>query len=157
MARLLELPPIPADLKPILPFLQRADELKFQDPVMSYWSAYAAAHNGIALKSKDPASRNFLATLLATLEKMKEAIGPNDAIDVESASSAYVENFALHIFQRADEEDRRGEAKKSTATKFLASATFLKILKVFPESPGSDAVCPLCSQTIRFAKLTDTQ
>lgn len=43
---------------------------------------------------------------------MKKAIGPNDAIDIESASAAYVENFALKIFSMADNEDRRGEGTR---------------------------------------------
>lgn len=34
---LLGLPPVPPDLKSIAPYLQRAEELKNQDPVVSYW------------------------------------------------------------------------------------------------------------------------
>jgi hypothetical protein len=40
-------------------------------------------------------------------------IGPNDALDVEGASIAYVENFALKVFSAADDEDRRGAATRS--------------------------------------------
>ena len=43
---------------------------------------------------------------------MKTEIGPNDAIDDESASSAYVENFALRVFAGADNEDRKGNATR---------------------------------------------
>lgn len=35
--QLLGLPPMSSDLKSILPYLQRADELKQKDPVMAYW------------------------------------------------------------------------------------------------------------------------
>lgn len=31
------LPPVPSDLKPVTPFLQRAEEVKLQDPIISYW------------------------------------------------------------------------------------------------------------------------
>ncbi len=43
---------------------------------------------------------------------MKADIGSVDAIEVEEASAAYVENFAFKVFQSADNEDRRGAATK---------------------------------------------
>lgn len=129
----LGLPPIPQDLKPVTSFLQRADELKAQDPIIAYWCAYYAAQVGIALKAPAPANRAFLSSLLTALESLRTTIGPSDAVDVESASSAYTENFALRVFTLADNEDRRGVATRSTAKKFLAAATFLEVLKVFED------------------------
>lgn len=101
------LPVVPPPLKSLSPYLQRADELHHKEPVIAYWCAYYAAQLGISLKAKDNASRMLLLNLLDALEKLKKDIGPNDAIDLESASAAYVENFALNIFSVADEEDRR--------------------------------------------------
>jgi vacuolar protein sorting-associated protein VTA1 len=43
---------------------------------------------------------------------MKADIGPNDAVDIESVSSAYVEQFALKVFANADNEDRNGRATR---------------------------------------------
>lgn len=77
--------------------------------------AYYAAQNGIILKTRDAASRNFLSALLDALEQMKSAMGPNDAIHIESASSAYVENFALKVFANADNEDRSSHATRYAA------------------------------------------
>ncbi|KAF9056102.1 Vta1 like-domain-containing protein [Panaeolus papilionaceus] len=145
---LLGLPPIPAELKGIIPYLQRAQELKKQDPIVSYWCAYYAAQIGISLKARDAASRDVLLGLLGTLEAMKTAIGPNDAIDVESVSSAYVENFALKVFASADNEDRDGHASKATAKKFLAAANFLEILKTFPKKDVSESN----EEKIKYAK-----
>ena len=128
--RFLGLQPVTPNLKPIVPYLQRAEELRTKDPIMTYWcmcaripyragtdteictGAYYAAQVGIALKAKDNASRAMLFELLTLLEKMKEEIGANDAIDLEAASSAYVENFALKVFTMADNEDRRGHATR---------------------------------------------
>jgi hypothetical protein len=70
---------------------------------------YHAAQVGLATKPSYPA---FLSALLGVLERMKEAIGPHDSVDVDSASIAFVENFALRVFTAADEEDRRGEATR---------------------------------------------
>lgn len=43
---------------------------------------------------------------------MKKEIGPDDVIDDETASSAYVESFALKVFKMADNEDRSGQATR---------------------------------------------
>ena len=64
------------------------------------------------MKARDPNSREFLFALLGALEQMKSELGANDAIDVESVSSAYVENFGLKVFTAADNEDRAGRASR---------------------------------------------
>ncbi|CAK5264947.1 unnamed protein product, partial [Mycena citricolor] len=123
----------------ISPYLQRAEELRTKEPIVAYWCTYYAAQIGISLKAKDTASRDFLLHLLGELERMKQEIGPTDAIDVEAASSAYVENFALRVFAAADNEDRSGNVTRSTAKKFLAAAHFLEVLKTFPKSEVSES------------------
>jgi vacuolar protein sorting-associated protein VTA1 len=131
MADLLaNLPPVPPSLKSIAPYLQRAEELRTQDPIIAYWckynhlcryttvltyftkGAYYAAQIGISLKTRDAASRDLLNSLLGALEQTKNEIGPNDAIYNELASSAYVENFALKVFASADNEDRNAHATR---------------------------------------------
>ena len=79
---------------------------------VSFAGAYYAAQVGISLKSKDPAGRELLFTLITKLEQMKAEASPSDAIEQEAASSAYVENFALKVFAMADNEDRRGEGSR---------------------------------------------
>jgi vacuolar protein sorting-associated protein VTA1 len=118
--RPLGLPPITPELKSIAPYLQRADELKSQDPIIAYWCAYYAAQLGISLKAKDHSSRDVLFNLLSVLERIKKEIGSNDAIDMEAASSAYVENFALKVFTAADNEDRAGNGSRSVSTYWTA-------------------------------------
>ncbi|KAJ3880824.1 Vta1 like-domain-containing protein [Lentinula edodes] len=142
------LPPLPLPLKSISPYLQRAAELHQKDPVIAYWCAYYAAQVGISLKAKDNASRMLLLELLDVLEKLKREIGPNDAIDTESVSAAYVENFALRVFSVADDEDRSGNSTRSTAKKFLAAANFLEVLKTFPKTELTEAT----EGKIRYSK-----
>jgi vacuolar protein sorting-associated protein VTA1 len=142
------LPPTPVALKSIAPYLQRADELRAKEPIIAYWCTYYAAQIGIGLKAKDTASRNFLFELLGALEKMKKDIGPTDAIDIEAASAAFVENFALRVFAMADNEDRSGAGNRSTAKKFLAAANFLEVLKTFPQTEVSESN----EEKIRYAK-----
>ncbi|TBU63682.1 Vta1 like-domain-containing protein [Dichomitus squalens] len=147
----LSLPPIPPELKSIAPYLQRADETASADPVISYWCAYYAAQQGIALKVKDSAARHFLFDLLGLLEKIKSDIGPNDAVHDEPASAAYVENFALRVFAGADNEDRNGNITKNTARKFLAAANFLEILRTF-DAEKTTIDLPDIEAKIKYAK-----
>ncbi|KAJ7293739.1 Vta1 like-domain-containing protein [Mycena rebaudengoi] len=142
------LPPAPPPLKSVSPYVQRADELRTKEPVIAYWCTYYAAQVGISLKAKDPASRDFLLQLLDALENMKREIGPTDAIDVEAASAAYVENFALRVFGTADNEDRSGKGNRSTAKKFLAAANFLEVLKTFPQTEVAESN----EEKIKYAK-----
>ncbi|KAF8922023.1 hypothetical protein CPB85DRAFT_1465040 [Mucidula mucida] len=67
--KLFNLPPIPPALKSVTPYLQRADELKGKEPIMSYWCTYYAAQVGIALNMKETNSREFLLTCLACLNR----------------------------------------------------------------------------------------
>ncbi|KAI0274991.1 Vta1 like-domain-containing protein [Gloeopeniophorella convolvens] len=151
----LGLPPVPPDLKPITSYLQRAQETKTQDPVISYWCTYYAAQVGISLKAVSPPNREFLGALLTALENLRATVGTSDAITVENASSAYVENFALKVFASADNEDRRGTATRKTAKKFLAAATFFEILNVFEDRGPWEAVSASCFVAIDWKQSFD--
>ncbi|TEB38874.1 DUF605-domain-containing protein [Coprinellus micaceus] len=144
----LGLPPLTPELKSIVPFLQRAEEVKATEPVVAYWCAYYAAQLGISLKTKDSTSRNVLVGLLGFLEQMKSEIGVNEAVQVEAVGSAYVENFGLKVFTAADNEDRAGRASRSTAKKFLAAANFLETLKTFSSIDISESNL----EKIKYAK-----
>lgn len=71
---------------------------------------------------------------------MKKEIGPNDAIDNDVVAAAYVENFALKVFEMTDSEDRAGKATRGTAKKFLVAANLLELLQVFDKANVSDSV-----------------
>lgn len=91
-------------------------------------AAYYATQVGISLKAQDSNSRNLLLNLLDALERLKREIGPNDAIDIEPASAAYVENFALKVFKMADDEDRAGNASKYILVLRRASQHLTRVL-----------------------------
>ncbi|KAG8951253.1 hypothetical protein FRC04_006492 [Tulasnella sp. 424] len=127
---------IPPELKPLAPFLQRSQELKVKDPTMSYWCLYYAVQQGVHLKPRDKESRNYLLKLMTPLETIRADRVSNVLTDEKQASN-YIEDFALRVFDSADNEDRRGDATRGTAKKFLAAANFLELLKVFEESPNN--------------------
>lgn len=62
------LPECPDDLKYILPFLQRAAELKSRDPVMAYYCGFYAANMALQKGyAKNPQNDSFLMALLDEL------------------------------------------------------------------------------------------
>ncbi|CAE6432838.1 unnamed protein product [Rhizoctonia solani] len=122
---------VPPELKPIAPFLQRADEMRTKDPIISFWCEYYAVKKGLSLKLSGGGGRQFLAKLMDSLEATKKALRDHESIQNEEVAYLYVENFADRIFVMADEEDRRGAASRSTAKKFLAAGQFFDLLGAF--------------------------
>ncbi|KAF9096781.1 hypothetical protein BGX23_010469 [Mortierella sp. AD031] len=122
---------VPEALKSITPFLQRAAQLQDREPVVSYYSNYYAAKLAIQKASKDNSCRPFIVELLDVLEKQRKDMGENEAITSELVGYAHVENFAIKIFSKADDEDRAGQGSQKTAKNFVAAANFLELLKVF--------------------------
>ncbi|KAG8864949.1 hypothetical protein FRB96_003537 [Tulasnella sp. 330] len=151
---------LPAELKPLAPFLQRAQELKVKDSTMSYWCTYYAVQQGVHLKPRDKQSRNYLMKLMAPLEAIRSDQSSTVVTNNDTAC-VYIEDFALRVFDAADNEDRRGDASRGTAKKFLAAANFLELLKVFeddaPTEPSSSTTKTSSAfsqhkEKIRYAK-----
>lgn len=85
----------------------------------------------ISLGVKDPEANVFLASLLDSLEKTKKTMSDTEAITDDIVGKAYMENFAGNIFTKADDEERAKKATRTTATKFLAAAQFMEVLRCF--------------------------
>ncbi|SNX83247.1 uncharacterized protein MEPE_01953 [Melanopsichium pennsylvanicum] len=140
------LPTPPPELKAVLPYVQRANELRTADRVIAYWCCYYAAQLGISGNAKETEPKMYLLTLMDTLEDLKSKLADNDAVINDAASSAYVENFALKVFVGADNEDRAGKATRATAKKFLAATHFIELLKIF------GTLEPEMQEKIKYAK-----
>ena len=67
------------------------------------------------------------------LEKFKTENESNDAVVDDVAAKAYIENFAMDTFNRADEAQRANKVTKQTADTFMAAATFLDLLSIWGE------------------------
>lgn len=67
------------------------------------------------------------------LEATKSANASNDAIVDDVAAKAYIENFALETFNRADDSQRSNKVTKQTADTFLAAVTFMDLLSIWGE------------------------
>ena len=122
---------IPAELKKITPFIRRAEELdrdkaNAESRLVAYYCRQYAVHSGIALANSDE-GKNCLGEILNALEGEKAAM---DSFTRDEAKFL-CETFANKIFDKADDEDRAGNASRNTAKTFYAAASFLEILQQF--------------------------
>lgn len=108
-------------------YLTRAKELEQREPIMNYFCTYYAARMAIESQPKAKESQAFLVSLLDYLENLKKDLASHEAITNELVGYAYVENFALKIFNKADDEDRSGLASQKTAKTFHAASLFLEV------------------------------
>ena len=124
---------IPPELKKITPYVRRAEELDRdtgnpESRLVSYYCLQYAVHTGISLATS-PDGKRCLGELLGKLEGEKQTM---DSFTRDEAKFL-CKKFADKIFDKADIEDRAGEANKMTAKTFYAAASFLEILQQFYE------------------------
>ena len=122
---------IPPELKKLTPFVRRAEELDKdksspESRLVAYYCRQYAVHTGIPLATSPP-GKACLGELLSHLENEKTAM---DAFTRDEAKFL-CRQFADKIFNKADSEDRAGQASKDTAKTFYAAASFLEILQQF--------------------------
>lgn len=132
---------IPPELKKITPYVRRAEELDRdkdnpESRLVAYYCRQYAVHSGIGLATS-PAGKGCLGELLGSLEEEKQAM---DSF-TRDESKFLCEKFAEKIFDKADQEDRSGQANRNTARTFYAAASFLEILQQFhADNDGSEEV-----------------
>uniref|UniRef100_A0A060T3D2 ARAD1C32054p n=1 Tax=Blastobotrys adeninivorans TaxID=409370 RepID=A0A060T3D2_BLAAD len=148
---------VPSALKFIQPTLARASELDSREPVIAYFCRLHAVQEILAknLHQIDPEAAAFSSELLDTVEKAKtDEQSPlvNDErlrsiVEDDDASQAYVENFALKVFAKADNEVRQHKTTKATASTFMAAAVFLDVIRIF-QTPLESSM----AEKIKYAK-----
>ncbi|KAI9595616.1 Vta1 like-domain-containing protein [Syncephalis fuscata] len=137
---------IPTDLKLIAPFLIKGNEMQAHDPAIAYFCNVYAAQLAVEKGVTTADSRAFLMDLMGRLEQEKAGLAGHEALENKIVSKAYVEQFALNIFKRADDEDRAGKAGINTARSYQAAAIFLETCTTFGDLDDD------ISQKIKYAK-----
>ena len=142
---------IPAKLRPlgITPFIHRATQLERLKPPVAYWTYYHTLNTIIShsLQSADPACTAYATYLMDKLEDMKTTHAADSAFTDDLAGQAYVEQFALETFERADRAVRANAVSRQTADTFQAAALFLDLLQIW-QSPAPEDV----KEKIKYAK-----
>jgi vacuolar protein sorting-associated protein VTA1 len=143
---------IPPELKKATPYVRRAEELDKdkanpESRLVAYYCRQYAVHTGIPLAVTAP-GKTCLGELLSSLEQEKMAM---DMFSREEAKFL-CRKFADKIFDKADLEDRTGDANKNTAKTFYAAASFLEILQqFFQDEDESEEVSDLKKRAV-YAK-----
>lgn len=126
---------IPAKLKTadLTRFIVRAGQLELAKPVVAYWCEYWIVNQILAkgLHTGDNETMAYTMKLMDKLEQVKSDNATNDAIVDDTAGQAYVEEFALETFQRADRAVQANKVTKQTADTFQAAVTFLELVNIW--------------------------
>lgn len=109
------------------------------------------AAQGLAIpkNERDPKITGLLNSLLVKLEATK----PGALLAGEQADKAYLEDFALKVFHRADKVDRAGLADKKTAVTYLASFYFFEVCFRFGAVHHSCLSRPVLQILAQFGEL----
>ena len=123
---------IPSELKPITPFVRRAEELdkdsgRPESRLVAYYCRQYAVHTGLPVANSTPGAQTCLMTLLEQLEQEKKTMDQFTKPEAEYLCR----QFAYQVFDKADAEDRAGKANKATAKTFYTCASFLQMLEQF--------------------------
>ncbi|KAG0638615.1 Vta1 like-domain-containing protein [Tuber brumale] len=138
----------PPELKSIKQFVRRGNQLRSADPVIAYYCYFWSVKQVLAnhLHQASTACTTWTADLMDELERRKEELKDKDIIGDDIAAQAYVENFALKIFENGAGVVAAGKATSTTADTLLAAVCFLELVRIFAE-PDAEI-----QQKIRFAK-----
>ncbi|KAL6248931.1 hypothetical protein RBB50_003994 [Rhinocladiella similis] len=131
---------LPAALKAadISRFAHRAAQLEKPKPIIAYWCEYWIINQILAkgLHNTDQECLAYTTTLMDKLEQFKAEHAEEAAVTDDVAGKAYVEQFGLETFERAENAIRANKASRQTADTFQASATFLDLLQIWgPADP----------------------
>ncbi|KAL6235651.1 hypothetical protein BDW75DRAFT_134083 [Aspergillus navahoensis] len=114
-------------------FAMRAAQLEKAKPIIAYWCNFYIVNQIIekGLHTTDDEVKLYTTDLMEKLEHFQNGNRDNDAITDSMAASAYVEEFGLEVFGRAEAALRANKVTKQTADTFQAAATFLELCQIW--------------------------
>ncbi|CAB3408272.1 unnamed protein product [Caenorhabditis bovis] len=124
---------VPPTLKSIGHYIKIANENASRDPVIYYWCLFYAVQSAMQLDKSSPEALQFLTSLLTTLETVKKQLHGNEAITNETIAQAHIEDFALKLFNFADNKEKSGQIDKSVVHAFYTAGHIMDILSLFGE------------------------
>ncbi|CAI5438324.1 unnamed protein product [Caenorhabditis angaria] len=124
---------VPPAFKPIAHYIKIANENASRDPVIYYWCLFYAVQSAMQLDKSSPEALQYLTGLLTTLEAIKKQLHDNEAIKNETIGQAHIEDFALKLFNFADNKEKEGKIDKSVVHAFYTAGHIMDILSLFGE------------------------
>jgi vacuolar protein sorting-associated protein VTA1 len=121
----------PPSLKHIKKYLDEAKARQTQDPLVSYHLRLYALQEAMEVRSKIPKEdMTYILLLMDAAEAEKKQLGAA-AEQAEADRQAHVENFALELFEKADDLDRNGQSTLATAKVFNSAYHVMEACKQF--------------------------
>ncbi|KAJ5897253.1 hypothetical protein N7504_007541 [Penicillium tannophilum] len=123
-------------------FALRAAQVEKAKPVIAYWCNYHIVNQIIArgLHNSSDEVKLYTADLMDKLEQFKNEHPENETITDSVAANAYVEQFGVEVFDRAQAAMTANKVTRQTGDTFLAAATFLELCQIWgdmdPEIAG---------------------
>ncbi|KAJ5545672.1 Vacuolar protein sorting-associate Vta1 N-terminal [Penicillium frequentans] len=123
-------------------FALRAAQVEKAKPVIAYWCNYHIVNQIIArgLHNSSDEVKLYTADLMDKLEQFKNENPENETITDSVAANAYVEQFGVEVFDRAQAAMTANKVTRQTGDTFLAAATFLELCQIWgdmdPEIAG---------------------
>ncbi|KAJ5921686.1 Vacuolar protein sorting-associate Vta1 N-terminal [Penicillium verhagenii] len=129
-------------------FALRATQIEKAKPVIAYWCNYHIVNQIIArgLHNSDDEVKLYTADLMDKLEQFKTENLENEIVTDNVAANAYVEQFGVEVFNRAQAAMTANKVTRQTGDTFLAAATFLELCQTWGDSD------PDIIGRIKFAK-----
>ncbi|OQE19762.1 hypothetical protein PENFLA_c018G06894 [Penicillium flavigenum] len=129
-------------------FAIRATQIEKAKPVVAYWCNFHIVNQIIerGLHNTDDEIKLYTTNLVDKLEQFKLENPDNDTVTDTVAASAYVEQFGLEVFSRAEAAMDANKVTKQTADTFQAAATFLELCSIW------GPLDPELAGRIKFAK-----
>ncbi|KAJ5636818.1 Vacuolar protein sorting-associate Vta1 N-terminal [Penicillium longicatenatum] len=129
-------------------FALRAAQLEKAKPVIAYWCNYHIVNQIIArgLHNSDDEAKLYTVDLMDKLEQFKNDNPENETVTDSVAANAYVEQFGVEVFDRAQAAMTANKVTKQTGDTFLAAATFLELCQIWGDMD------PEIAGRIKFAK-----
>ncbi|KAG5876085.1 hypothetical protein JTB14_028857 [Gonioctena quinquepunctata] len=134
---MVKFPPVPAEVKPLAHLLKLAEEHDERNVVVAYWARMSACLLALSIVpgKKTPETAELIRALLDWLEKTKKVNSDNEGITSDTIAQSLIEEYALQLFQFADQQDQAQIFNKNTIKTFYTSGMLMDVLDQFGPIP----------------------
>lgn len=124
----------PELLKQVKPYLTLATQLDQKgEKAVAYYCRFYALQHAMNINKTDKECKKFLGQLMDIIEKTKSQNKSDESIASELVGQAKVEELALRLFEKADEDDRNSNFHKNLVKSFYSAGLLFDVLSFFGE------------------------
>jgi len=128
MSAILQVPDVLKSLKPYLTLSSQLDQRNERN--IAYYTRLYAVQVGMSWKTL-PECKKFLFQLMDIIESTKNELKADESIQSQIVGQTVVEEYALKIFDKADDEDRKAKFNKNLVKSFYSAGLLFDVLNYF--------------------------